>query len=328
MGDRLISTAPQHSAPHGPAAERFTRTPAAAAVDASLEISGRLVRTVRRTEEWYEDLDDPASFVEALMRSRVKADLFSFCQRLPHLEPQHVYHMERESIAVLPITTYEHWWKAQINNKTRNLVVKARKKGVVVRESAFDDEFVRGMTAIFNETPIRQERPFRHYGKSFETVKREFARYLFREQLFGAYIDDELIGFIMLADAGRFATLTQIISMVRHRDKSPNNALIAKAVEVCAERHIPNLVYALWPRGALREFKRHNGFVQVDLPRYFVPLNARGRIGLALKLHRSAIGFLPERVVLFFRDLRSRFYARRYQPLLPTATAGSERTPG
>ena len=61
--------------------------------------------------------------------------------------------------------------------------------------------FVRGMTSIFNETPIRQGRPFLHYGKDFETVKREFSRFLFREEIFGAYVGEELVGFIMLADA-------------------------------------------------------------------------------------------------------------------------------
>lgn len=303
-----------------PASTTVSRSAAAAPLSAAghivggrhIEISGRLVRTARLSEEWYEDLDDPASFLDELKRARVKADVFTFWQRLPHREPRHAFHTEWDSIAVLPVTTYDTWWKSQINNKTRNVVVKARKKGVVVRQAVFDDQFVDGMTAIFNETPIRQERPFLHYGKSAATVKREFSRYLFREDLLGAYVDDELIGFVMLADAGRFATLTQIISMVRHRDKSPNNALIAKAVEVCAERQVSQLVYALWPRGPLREFKRHNGFEQVDLPRYYVPLNVKGRIALQVGLHRSMVERFPEPAILYVRDMRSKFYAYRH----------------
>jgi hypothetical protein len=278
----------------------------------SLDVFGRFLTTARLTEEWFEDLSEPARFVEELKRARVKADLFTFWQRLPHLEPRHAYRMEWESIAVLPVTTYENWWKTQINNKTRNLVVKAQKKGVVVRIAAFDDAFVEGMTAIFNETPIRQERPFLHYGKSVATVRREFSRYLFREDLLGAYLGDELIGFVMLAAAGPFMTMTQIISMVRHRDKSPNNALIAKAVEQCAERRVPALVYALWPRGPLREFKRHNGFKPVRLPRFYVPLTAKGRIALTLRLHRSPVEYLPEPTIEVLRHLRSKFYAYRY----------------
>ena len=107
------------------------------------------------------------------------------------------------------------------------------------------------MTAIFNESPVRQGRPFWHYGKNFETVKWQFARYLHRERMIGAYFDGELVGFIMLADAGRFGITGQIISSLKHRDKSPNNALIAKAVEVCAEQKLDCLVYLFWGDGSL-----------------------------------------------------------------------------
>ena len=133
-------------------------------------------------------LDDPEALIDQLKQSRVKADVFTFWQRPPAVEPRYHYPLERDSIAVLPVTTYEHWWHAQINNKTRNLVVKARKKGVVVRTASFDDEFVRGMTAIFNETPIRQERPFLHYGKSFATIKEQLFRYSFREDILRSVI--------------------------------------------------------------------------------------------------------------------------------------------
>jgi hypothetical protein len=278
-----------------------------------LDISRGLMRTARLTDEWYQDLDDPAAFIEVLKRNRINADVFTFWQRLPDAEPRYPYHREWDSIAVLPVTTYEHWYKNVINNKTRNLLVKAGKKGVVVRRAVFDDAFVEGMTAIFNETPIRQERPFLHYGKNAATVKREFSRFLFREELLGAYDGDELIGFVMLGDAGRYAMLGQIISMIKHRDKSPQNALVAKAIEVCAERGMPYLVYALWPRGPLRDFKKHNGFEEVRLPRYYVPLTARGALGLELGLHRELTERLPENWIMYLRGLRSKYYARRYK---------------
>jgi hypothetical protein len=279
----------------------------------ALEISGRFIRTARLAEEWYRDLNDPGSFVENLKRAGANADIFTFWERLPITESRYPYQFECETIAVLSVSTYEHWWKEQINNKTRNLVVKARKKGVVVRKAVFDDRFVEGMTAIFNETPIRQERPFLHFGKTVAMVKRQFSRYLFREELLGAYIDDELIGFAILADAGRFAALTQIISCVKHRDKSPNNALMAKAVEVCAERNVSQLVYALWPRGPLREFKRHNGFEPINWRRYYVPLTLKGALALKLNLHRSLVDHLPESTILFFKDIRTKFYTLRYK---------------
>src|SRR5262249_37200537 len=146
----------------------------------------------------------------------------------------------------LPITSFDHWWNKQIKSRTRNLIRKTEKSGVEVREAIFDDEFARGMTDIFNETPVRQGRRFWHYGKDFETVKRQFSRYLFREHLIGAYYRGELIGFVMLANAGRYALTGQIISKIQHRDKSTNNALIAKAVEVCEQKQLPYLVYLYW----------------------------------------------------------------------------------
>jgi hypothetical protein len=60
-----------------------------------------------------------------------------------------------EDLAVLAVTSYDHWWNRQIKSRVPN-PFEFRKRRPVVRETAFDDEFVRGMTDIFNETPRRQ----------------------------------------------------------------------------------------------------------------------------------------------------------------------------
>ena len=57
--------------------------------------------------------------------------------------------------------------------------------------------------------------------------------HLFTEEFFGAYLGEELVGFIMLADAGKYAFLGQIISKIACGHLAPNNALLAKAVECC-----------------------------------------------------------------------------------------------
>jgi hypothetical protein len=251
-------------------------------------------------------------------------DVFSFWQRPPNTDPRFSYQYEWDPIAVLPVSTYDNWLKKQINSKTRNMLTRAEKKGVVVRPATFDDDFIRGMVTIFNETPVRQGRPFWHYGKDFDTVKKEFSRYLFREELFGAYLENELIGFIFLIDAGHVAMLGQIISLIQHRDKSPNNALIAKAVEVCAGRNVSFLNYAAWPApGSLREFKRHNGFECMQLPRYYVPLTFKGNLALKLKLHHGASARIPESVQSKLKAVRSQFYAWRYKS--STAVEGASK---
>ena len=164
------------------------------------------------------------------------------------------------------------------------------------------------MTSIFNETPIRQGRHFLHYGKDFKTVKRQFSRYLFREEIFGAYLGEELVGFVMLADAGNYAFLGQIISKIAHRDLAPTNALLAKAVERCAEKRLPYLVYARWLDDSLGDFKRSNGFQKFDLPRYFVPLTLKGKLALKLGLHRGWKEAVPKQLRKPLKQLRRRWY--------------------
>lgn len=199
-------------------------------------INRGLFTTVVLDDEWFNEVHDPAAVLEALRDDRtVRADLFSFCQRLPNIEPIFPYTHESESIAALHVQTYDDWW-ASLEGTTRTQIRKTRKLGVDVRECVYDDHFVRGMTAVFNETPIRQGRRFWHYGKDFETVKQQFSRNLFREDLIGAYYQDELIGFVMLGRSGHYADLGQIISKVAHRDKQVQSALIAKAVELCSTR--------------------------------------------------------------------------------------------
>jgi len=262
---------------------------------------------VRLEDEWFDDVHDPLRTIDELKHLDVKADIFTFWQRLPDAAPQFTFHTEWERIAALPVTTFEHWWNKQIKPTARNKIRKAEKHGLVIREAHYDDEFVRGMTAIFNEAPVRQGRRFWHYGKDFATVKEQFARYLFREDLLGAYYEDELIGFIMLGNARRYGVLGQIISKISHRDKGPNNALIAKAVEVCAARRLPYLVYAYWPDGPLAEFKRANGFDEVALPRYYVPLTHRGRAFIRSGLHRGWKALLPPRLRESLKALRTRW---------------------
>jgi len=278
-------------------------------------VEGKALRIASFEQEWYEDVEDPQTLINELRKTEARPDILTFWQRLPDTEPKYSYSMETEAVAALPIKSYPYWWDNQIDCKTRNMVRKSQKKGVTVRMVSFDDELIQGITSIFNETPIRQGRRFLHYGKDFETIKREFSRYLFREEIFGAYVDEELVGFIMLADAGRYAYLGQIISKIARRDLAPNNALLAKAVERCAEKGIPYLAYALWLEDGLGGFKRSNGFERFDLPRYFVPLTPKGKLALKLGFHRGWKGAVPKHLRQPLKNLRKRWYALRRRPV-------------
>jgi Acetyltransferase (GNAT) family len=272
-------------------------------------ITRGLVTTVRLEDEWFQEVADPPRVIETLRSDRtLSADIFTFCQRLPHLEPRFEHRREWESIAAVPLTTYEHWWSKQIEGATRNQIRKSQKVGVEVRECSFDDEFVRGMTEIFNETPIRQGRPFWHYGKDTTTVKQQFSRFLHREDLVGAYFNGELIGFAMVGRSATYGDLGQIIAKVAHRDKSPTTALIAKAVEVCAARRLGHLVYAYWTADSLGAFKRRLGFKKYLLPRYLVPLSARGTLALHTGTHRAPKDWIPAPLLARLKQARSAWY--------------------
>ena len=160
---------------------------------------------MRLEDEWYEAVRDPEAVVRILESSTgFKPDLFTFRQHLPETEPKYKFYRVCESIAALPVKSFDHWWNKQVKGTTRNMIRKSQKAGVEVRLGSYDHDFVRGMTEIFNEAPIRQGRRFWHYGKDFETVKRQFSRFIFREEVIGAYYQGEMVGFAMVGNAGKF----------------------------------------------------------------------------------------------------------------------------
>jgi hypothetical protein len=67
---------------------------------------------------------------------------------LPDTSPKYPYPMEWDNIAVLPVSTFDHWWARQIDGKSRNMIRRAEKKGAVVLEAAFDDVIVQGISEI------------------------------------------------------------------------------------------------------------------------------------------------------------------------------------
>ena len=107
-------------------------------------------------------MKDPEAMLADIVKIRSGMDLFTFIQRLPATTPEYNYPMEWDNVAAIPVSTFEHWWTRQIDGKTRNMVRRSEKKGLVFREVAFDDALVRGIWEIYNECPVRQGRRQRH----------------------------------------------------------------------------------------------------------------------------------------------------------------------
>jgi hypothetical protein len=98
-----------------------------------IKVQGRLLRIARLHGDKYRFLEEPEPVIESLRKSGARVDLFTFMQRLPQTSPKYAYPMEWDNFAALPITTFDHWWAEQIDNKTRNMARKAEKKGAVIR---------------------------------------------------------------------------------------------------------------------------------------------------------------------------------------------------
>jgi len=285
-----------------------------------VNVEGRLIRTARIDGERYCFVDDPELMLEGLRKCGTRIDLFTFMQKITETTPKYSYPMEWNNFAALPISNFDHWWTQQIDGKTRNMVRRSEKKGVVVREVCFDDALAKGIWEIYNESPVRQGRPFPHYGKDVETIRRISATFMGTSIFIGAFLGERLIGFAKLTsnEDRSQAGVMHIVSMLQHRDKSPTNALIAQAVRSCAERKIPYLVYSNFAYGkkqrdSLSDFKERNGFSRIDLPRYYVPLTGLGRLALRLGLNHSFVDYVPEAVLVRFREVRSAWYNRHLQ---------------
>jgi len=261
-------------------------------------------------EELMDDIADPERAIRHIKESSVPADILTFTEHLPDLTPRYAYHVEWDNLAVLPVTTHEEWLRHQVHKNTRKLINKVERLGVRVEARDLDADLVSGMMEIFNETPVRRGRRYPYYGRDADTVAREWSPDLHRSQFLAAYYQEEIIGFIKLILGEDYARASGTIAKVAHRDKSPMNAMLSKAVMICAERHIPYLIYGKYVYGnkgedSLTDFKRHNGFERFDVPRYYVPLTLRGRVAIALGLHHSPSELLPGGVVRILSRARS-----------------------
>ena len=194
-------------------------------------------------------------------------------QKIRDRQPELSYPMEWDNLAAVPVSTFDHWWTKQIDNKTRNMSdVQKRKASPLERWSST----TRWCGAFRRFTTNRPSARANRSG----TIKKACRccpqganeTFVDRSTFITASLGDRVIGFAKLVpdEDHQQAALMQILSMVSHRDKSPTNALIAQAVRSCAERGIPYLVYASFAydnklRDSLSDFKQHNGFQRIDV---------------------------------------------------------------
>jgi hypothetical protein len=287
-------------------------------------VRGKWIRIARvEAEEWLEsELEDPQGCVQILKQQRpgdLQADIFSFAQKLPAVRPKYQYPMEWESIAAVRLGTFQEWWEC-LPQETRKNVRRAQKRGVTVQVRNVDDDLIRDLQVLNNDSPVRQGKVFTHYGKTLDQVKKDQQAFLDRSDYICAYHQKELIGVVKLIYRGDVASILTFLPKTSHHDKRPANAILAKAVELCAERKIQYLIFGKFNYGnkrdtPLREFKIRNGFEEILTPRYYVPLSAKGAISVRLKLHRGVLGLLPHSIIAFLVNTRAKLYSFKHEPV-------------
>ncbi len=271
------------------------------------------------------DALDPVAVKRALRSASIRADVFTFSESLEDLTVAHRYYHEWDNAAVAPANRYEEWWDS-LPQEARKNVRRAGRRGVEIRQVVLDEALLHGIKALYDETPVRQGRPFWHYGKHLDIVRAENSTYLDNSRFIGAYHGDVLIGFMKLVYVERTAVTMQILGSVHHADKRPMNAMIARAMQMAHADGMARLVYSRFHYGnkghdSMAEFKRRNGFEEVRFPRYYVPLSLWGRAVVALRLHRGLIGLLPGSVIEAIRRVRAATMGRRTAASLNEATA-------
>lgn len=280
-------------------------------------VTGKWIRTAQIKDEDVVEgvtVEAPDSFIIKLKESNLKADVFTFAQRPTDVTPKFDYHSEWDNWAAMPTTCFKDWWE-NLPQESRKNVRRAAKRGVVVKVTPFDDDLVKGVHRIYNSIRVRDGRPFWHFGQDIHSVRRGLATYLDRSEFICAYWGEELIGFVKMVYVDDLAMLFHLISMDEHYDKRPANALIAKAAEVCEQKGVSHLIYTKFiygnkRRSSLVEFKRRNGFQQVNFPRYYIPLTLRGKLFVWLRLYRGFSGLLPEPVLQPLLSLRAWYYKK------------------
>jgi hypothetical protein len=296
---------------------QWVRVPALEIDGQHLVTTGGWLRTAAVHDEgWLErPCADPQPYVDALQRGsrHLKADIFSFAQRLPDVTPRYSFPMAWDSVAAIPLSDPEAWWQG-LPQVVRKNVRRAAKRGVTVSTTRLNDDLIRDIVTINDESPMRQGKPFYHYGKDFDSVKRDYSSFSERSEFVCAYFEGEMIGFIQLVYMGRIAAVLEILMKTAHYDKRPANALLEKAVRHCADKGMSHLTYGKYvygnksPDNPLTEFKARNGFEEFRVPRYYVPLTAAGRTCIALTLHRGLLEILPERVISPLLAVRKMWY--------------------
>ena len=264
------------------------------------------------------ELGNPEACIEKLreqMTDGLRADIFTFSQKLPDTTPRHSYPFDLDSIAAVKTSNFKEWWE-NLPQESRKNVRRSQKRGVTISVREFNDDLIRGIVGINNDSAMKQGRPNDHYGKSLEQVRKDQESFQGRSDFICAHVGDEMIGYLKIVYRGQVAALLNLTCKASQFDKRPSNALLTKGMEICEQKGITHLTYGKFNYGnkrdnPLREFKTRNGFEEILVPRFYVPLTTWGAFCTRLKLYRGLVGILPGNILALATGARAKWYNLR-----------------
>jgi len=280
------------------------------------------IAKIRGEEMREKEIEDPEIYLAALRSDKgrvLKADIFTFSQKIPDVQLKYFYPSELESVAAISIVSFKDWWEA-LPQESRKNVRRSQKRGVVIHAKELDSTVVEGIRSVNDDSPMRQGVQNAYYGLSSEDTWKRYGEFNGRCDFICAYAGEEMIGFLHLVYRKNIAAILNLTVKPSQFDKRPANALVAKAVEICAARSISHITYGLYNYGnkrdsSLREFKIRNGFEEILVPRYFVPLTVWGKLCMKGNLHRGLIGILPPSLISVGLRARTMWYKRFKTPV-------------
>jgi Acetyltransferase (GNAT) family len=297
--------------------ETWVTVPALDADGQTIIVKGSRIKVASlNAEDWQEKgVENPERCIARLKEERpsgLRADIFTFAQKIPEIQPKYNYPMEWDSIAAVQTKNFKEWWE-KLPQETRKNVRRSQKRGVVVSVVELNDAIIQDLVELNNDAPLRQGKPYSHYGKTFERVKEDQSSFPDRSGFICAYLDQELVGYMKIVYRGNVASILHFLPKTSHQDKRPANALMAKAIELCEDKGVSYLIFGKFNYGKkqdnpLREFKIRNGFEEILVPRYYVPLTLWGKFCMVTKLHRGLVGILPRGFINLGVEARTKWY--------------------
>src|SRR5437870_1118072 len=171
---------------------KWTTVPAMDINGKTVIVTGRLIKMASiHDEDWLDcELEDPEECISRLMERAshgLKADIFTFAQKLPATIPQYPYPLEWDSVATIRLNNPKDWWENRLPQETRKNVRRSARRGVVIRVTELTDDLIRGIVEINNESPTRQGKSFPHYNKTFNETKKDYSSFIDRSDFICAY---------------------------------------------------------------------------------------------------------------------------------------------